>query len=144
MVLAWRGVAWHVCPTKGTEFRFYLVIKTCEAHALLTELSLYSQCKRAINNITGNMILILHGYKNTSETQLVAIRKPNLWYFSFSCHLLSFLYEARKLMYFISLTDIMENWEFIFLFSKREQLWQIMEKPRRESSIRFLVAASLT
>ena len=45
-------------PTKGTEFRFYLVIKTCEAHALLR---LYSQCKTAINNITGNMILILHG-----------------------------------------------------------------------------------
>ena len=65
------------------------------------------------------MILILHGtlehgYQNTSETQLVAIREPNLWYFSFSCHLLSFLYEARKIMYFISLTDIMENWEFIF------------------------------
>ena len=64
------------------------------------------------------MILILHGYKNTSETQLVAIRKPNLWYFSFSCHLLSFLYEARKIMYFISLTDIKENWESIFWYVK--------------------------
>ena len=82
-----------------------------------------------------------------SGPQLVAIRKPNLWYFSFSCHLLSFLYEARKIMYFISLTDIKENWEFIFLFSisgnSCDRLWK---KPRRESSIRFLdmLTASLT
>ena len=39
----------------------------------------------------------------------------------------------------------MENWEFMFfILYKREQLWQIMEKARRESSIRFLGAASLT
>ena len=77
------------------------------------------------------MILILHGHKNTSETQLVAIRKTKFVVFFFQLSSAElFIWSKKNNVFYIPHWYKGKLGIYFFILYKREQLWQIMEKAK--------------